>query len=58
MNNYCDINCNHEEGFSDLTFDNFDRNIKNYYGKGLYGISYEKDFLHIDSDCGPRLLQP
>ena len=21
MNNYCDINCNHEEGFSDLTFD-------------------------------------
>ncbi len=28
---------------SDLTFDNFDRNIKNYYGKGLYGISYEKD---------------
>ena len=34
MNNYCDINCNHEEGFADLTFDII--NVK----KKLFGNLY------------------
>ena len=34
MNNYCDINCNHEDGFADLTFDII--NVK----KKLFGNLY------------------